>query len=373
MMDDNLIEKVKGEDESYSDDSLYNITSFGVDMSFREIVAMYKEGDLEKPELQRKYVWTKVEASRFVDSVLLGLPVPSIMLAKEKDDKRLIVDGYQRIMTIYDYIEGVFSGDGKVFRLSNTENIHPNWRGKAYSELTEDQRRRIRNSPIHAIIFEQKQPSDDTGMYQIFERINTSGRTLKPQEIRNCVYHGRFNQLLFELNANPIWRKILGSIAEDSRMADVELILRFFAFSSILKRPEIEQKQINLVKYLNVYMSELQNTDDDMLLKLKDLFISTMTFLSQSIGSEVFRNCVEDSSEIRWAKRVNPVLLDSISSATVIAGIDVSKPDKTLLNKYIKLLQDEQFVAATKERTTNTENIRKRISRAAVVLFGIAI
>ena len=67
-----LIEGIKDEAESYSDDSLYNITSFGTDLPYREIVAMYKDGDLEKPELQRKYVWTKNEASRFIDSILLG-------------------------------------------------------------------------------------------------------------------------------------------------------------------------------------------------------------------------------------------------------------------------------------------------------------
>ena len=239
----NLMEEIRDEVDSYSDDSLYNITSFGTDLSFREIVTMYKEGDLEKPELQRKYVWTKNEASRFVDSILLGLPVPSIFLAKNKEGKRLIVDGYQRIMTIYDYMEGIFSGDNKVFKLSNTENINQRWRGKAYSELTDEQRRIIRTSPIHAIIFEQKQPQNDTGMYQIFERINTSGRVLKPQEIRNCVYHGKFNKFLMELNKLPIWRKILKSDVEDSRMADIELILRFFAFSELRTRKEMDSNE----------------------------------------------------------------------------------------------------------------------------------
>jgi uncharacterized protein with ParB-like and HNH nuclease domain len=134
-----LIVGITGENDSYTDDSLYNITSFGTDLSYREIVTMYKDGDLEKPELQRKYVWTKNEASRFIDSILLGLPVPSIFLAKTKEDKRLIVDGYQRIMTVYDYMEaGVFSGDGKVFKLSNSENIHRSWRGKTFAELSDD-------------------------------------------------------------------------------------------------------------------------------------------------------------------------------------------------------------------------------------------
>lgn len=100
-MGKDIIDTINSENESYSDDSLFNITSFGTDLSYREIVTMYEDGDLEKPELQRKYVWTKKEASRFIDSVLLGLPVPSIFLAKTEDDKRLIVDGYQRIMTWY--------------------------------------------------------------------------------------------------------------------------------------------------------------------------------------------------------------------------------------------------------------------------------
>ena len=72
------IEYIFGEEDSYSNDDLYNISSWGADLSFREIISMYDEGDLVKPELQRKYVWTKVEASRFIDSILLGLPVPSV-------------------------------------------------------------------------------------------------------------------------------------------------------------------------------------------------------------------------------------------------------------------------------------------------------
>ncbi|MCQ5098288.1 DUF262 domain-containing protein [Blautia producta] len=247
-----IVDEIKEEMDGYSDDSLFNITSFGTDMTFRELITMYEEGDLEKPEMQRNYVWNKNEASRFIDSVLLGLPVPSIFLAKTKDEKRLIVDGYQRIMTVYDYVQrGIFGGDGKSFALSNSEIINKRWRGKTFQELQPEEKRRIRNFPIHAIVFEQKEPQDDTGMYQIFERINTGGRTLKPQEIRNCVYHGDFNKLLVELNKNANWRKIYNDGVEDTRMADIELILRMFAFGYIYSQEEIQQKQINLVKYLN--------------------------------------------------------------------------------------------------------------------------
>ena len=237
------IVEISAEEMTYSDDDLYNIKSWGADLSFREIIIMYEDEELLKPELQRKYVWTKNEASRFIDSILLGLPVPSIFLAKEKDETMLIIDGFQRIMTVNDFVKGIFSGDGKSFKLSNTDNINKKWRGKTFAELDPEEKRRIRNTTIHAIIFEQKYPRNDTGMFQIFERINTGGRTLKPQEIRNCVYQGKCNNLLFVLNKNMAWRKILGTESEDSRMADLELILRYFAMYDLHIREEKELKQ----------------------------------------------------------------------------------------------------------------------------------
>ena len=152
------LEETAEELMEYSDDDLYNINSWGADLSFREIITMYEDEELLKPELQKKYVWTRTEASRFIDSILLGLPVPSVFFAKEQNETMLIIDGFQRIMTVYDYVKGIFSGDGKIFKLSNTENINARWRGKAFAELDIEEKRRIRNTTINAIIFEQKHP-----------------------------------------------------------------------------------------------------------------------------------------------------------------------------------------------------------------------
>ena len=319
MNKDIQLDEIKEEQETYSDDSLYNITSFGTDMMLSQIITMYKDGDLEKPDLQRKYVWNKNEASRFIDSILLGLPVPSIFLAKTEDKRLLIVDGYQRIMTIFEYLEvGTFSGDGNIFKLSKSEMIHPSWRGKAYVELTEAQKRAIRTYTIHAIVFEQKHPQKDTGMYQVFERINTGGRVLKAQEIRNCVYHGDFNELLRDLNKNECWRTVLGSDTEDSRMSDVELILRFFAFVSLKDRDEYNQSQINLIKYLNDFMGSCRNLSDEERDKMAILFLRTIRFLNDKVGMNLFRNARDKNGHITWAKKVNPVIFDAVCTATVL-------------------------------------------------------
>ena len=224
-----VVQHIREEDNDfYSDDDLFKISSWGADLSFRELIDRYDDEELVKPELQRKYVWDKTEASRFIDSILLGLPVPSIFLAKTSEERMLIIDGYQRIMTIHDYVKGIFSGDGKVFKLSRSEKINSRWRGKAFTELSDAEQRKIKNTTIHAIIFVQQHPDgDDTSLYQVFERINTSGRTLLSQEIRNCVYQGSFNDLLMLLNRTESWRLLFGLESEDQRMRDVEFILRY--------------------------------------------------------------------------------------------------------------------------------------------------
>lgn len=369
-------EEITEEQETYTDDALYNITSYGIDMSFREILSMYTEGDIEKPELQRNYVWTKKEASRFIDSILLGLPVPSIFLAKTPESKLLIVDGYQRIMTVYDYINGVFSGDNSIFKLTKADNIHPNWRGKAYVELTESQKRSIRMYTIHAIVFEQKQPQNDTGMYQIFERINTGGRTLKPQEIRNCVYHGSYNTMLFDLNRKNDWRTIIGTNEQDARMSDVELILRFFAFNSIRGQYDQQPRQINLVKFLNDYMSQQMNCTYDHIQSCTDSFEKVIGFLNRSIGSNCFRTCKQKDNNTIWAKKVNPVVFDAVCTATVTAQEQLAEEELAAIDlseRYRQLMLNAEFTSITKSRTTDTANIQKRVQLASRILYGIEV
>ena len=354
-------------DDDYSDDSLFNISSWGADLSFRELISMYDDNELIKPELQRKYVWDRSEASRFIDSILLGLPVPSIFLAKSGSEK-LIVDGYQRIMTVYDYVKrGVFSTDGKIFKLSNSEKINIRWRNKAFAELSVDDQRKIRSTTIHAIIFEQKEPeNDDTSLYQVFERINTSGRTLTPQEIRNCVYQGSFNSLLFELNQDEKWRKLLGTSAPDSRMRDLEYILRFFLMKSEMVW-NTENAQVPLKKSLNEFMHKHQKDAPECIEKMKNDFIQTVDSVYNSFGERAFRNY----SKNRFTKKFHPAIYDSIMVAAFFA-IEKKKNVPTVSeDSHIQLLTNGEYVSAISTRTTDVENIKKRIHMVEQDLFGI--
>jgi len=359
------------EDASYSDNALFNITSWGADLSFRELIMMYDEGELIKPELQRKYIWTKEEASRFIESILLGLPVPSIFLAKVNEQK-LIIDGYQRILTVYDYIKGTFSGDNSEFQLYNSKSINERWRGQVFLKLEEDEKKRIRSSTIHAIIFEQKRPQDDTGMYQIFERINTGGRTLKSQEIRNCVYQGKFNTLITNLNKYSSWRVLFGNPNEDSRMADVELVLRFFAIYDLYIRNEDSSPRIILKKYLNDYMNMMNKADDDVLKKYDTLFRKTMDLLKDLLGKNAFRNFSNVPNQ-KFASAFQTAIYDAISVATayVVNNNIAIDRGKNLLNYYKKLLTNDIFQECVKLRTTDVNRIRTRIKLSLKYLYDV--
>lgn len=364
------IEEIKSEmEDDYSDDSLFNISSWGADLSFRELISMYEDDELVKPELQRKYVWDKTEASRFIESILLGLPVPSIFLAQAGSQK-LIVDGYQRVMTVYDYVKrGVFSADGKVFKLSNSEKINQRWRNKAFAELSVDDQRKIRSTTIHAIMFEQKKPeNDDTSLYQIFERINTSGRSLTPQEIRNCVYQGPFNSLLFDLNENETWRGLFGTSDPDSRMRDIEYILRFFVMKTddVLKS---DANQISLKKSLNTFMDDHKNDSADDLEGFKTEFLSTIQLVDRLVGKNAFRNLTKNG----FSKKFHPAIFDAIMVSTFLVAKRGHDICTVSVEQHQKLLSDDRFKDAVSKRTTNIENIRKRIQLAGAILFGVDI
>lgn len=356
--------------EELSNDDLFNISSWGADPSVRELITQYSEGDIEKPELQRKYVWNKKVASRFIESLLLGLPVPSIFLANiESTGKRLIIDGYQRIRTLHDYIhEGIWRGDDSVFRLVDSTVINKRWRNKTFDELSESDKRRLKNYTIHAIIFEQRRPANDSAMFQIFERINTSGVSLNDQEVRNCVYQGAMNTRLFELNQKKEWRVLFGKETQDNRMIDLELILRFFA----MNKPEIylsNEKNFVLKKILNDEMAN-NRSESDYLDRICDDFVNTIDFIYKYFGEEAFYNLQKDLQKIR--KRLYPTVYDSLMIATSIAlskGFNPTGID--LKARRMAMLKDESYRESIIQGTMTVEHIQTRIRRALEIVYEL--
>lgn len=346
------------EEEIEEDDKIYNIKSWGADLSFRELMMMFEDDDLIKPEIQRHYVWDKTMASRFIESILMGLPVPSIFLSKMKNDKYLIIDGFQRFMSVNDYCTGKFHDDTS-FRLSNSKKIQSQWRGKSFFELSDDDKRKIKTTTIHAIIFDHK---DDSSLFQIFERINTGGRTLSPQEIRNCLYFNEMNKMLIELNKDKNWRYIYGQDTYD-RMNDIEHILRFFALMS----PEVKSKmhgQILLKRYLSQFMgNEKVYKDESKLNEFKTMFRETLKYLRDNFDRSIFKGTGRATMKSSH--------FDSIAIATAHAKKLLGELPKLDGEKIQSLLDNTEYHTYTTYRTTNYEHINKRINLAAKILYGV--
>lgn len=372
IKDSQNIEKIPSEnDDVYSDDDLYNITAWGADLSFRELITMWEEEELIKPEIQRNYVWDKTEASRFIESLLMGLPVPSIFLA-QKGTKKLIIDGYQRIMTVKDYVKGVFTKDNSIFKLSNSQKINERWRGLTFEQLINDDKRRIKSTTIHAIIFEQKEPKDtDTSLYQIFERINTGGRTLNAQEIRNCISQGKLNTLLIKLNELPEWRIIYGQPKAEQRMEDIEFILRFLTLNPEHKFKSKAQ-QISLKRELDLFINDKKNNSEEKLKKFEKEFTKTVQFINTNIGKDAFKNIQAEENKTTTINKFHPTIFDSIAISSLIAINSSTSPPQNLLERRVALLKDPDYIKSISERTTNIENINKRITLALRYLYDIS-
>lgn len=367
-----VIQHIRDEDnDAYSDDSLFNIKPWGADLSFRELIQRYEDEELVKPELQRMYVWDRAEASRFIDSLLLGLPVPSIFLAQTQDEKLLIIDGYQRIMTVYDFVRGIFSKDGKGFSLSRSEKINSRWRGKSFVELSDAEQRRVRNTTIHAIIFSQQQPGEeDTSLFQVFERINTSGRTLLPQEIRNCAAQGSLNSLLFSLNGYGPWRDLFGLKDADSRMRDMEYILRFFALTSKAYLSDTREK-ISLRRFLDLYMKANANAAQNQLDELRERFTAAIDLVTSAYGPNAFHNISPTDSE-KFVPKFSPTIFDStLIAADYVVHVGGIQLPQNARDARKALLLNPEYKTAISQETMKRDSISKRVSLACRHLFGV--
>jgi uncharacterized protein with ParB-like and HNH nuclease domain len=206
------------EDEALLEDPgvrKFVINSYGADYTVDSLVKRMRAGVFKIPEFQRRFVWSLKHSSKFIESLLMGLPVPGVFLYKEAGtNEHLVIDGQQRLRSLQMFYDGIFQG--KEFRLAG---VREPWLGKTCKELDPADILKLDDSVVHATIFQQDQPQDVLdSIYFVFERINTGGIRLSPQEIRNCISLGPFIKKVKELNEDGSWRQIFGRSIIELRM-----------------------------------------------------------------------------------------------------------------------------------------------------------
>jgi hypothetical protein len=348
---------VKYEEERIDDEVIplkYSITSYGADYTVDGLVKRISNGDIYVPPFQRRFVWSLKQGSRFIESLLLGLPVPGIFLAKEYNtQKHLVIDGQQRLRTLQNFYEGVWAPTQRVFAL---RGVQRQFEGVTYKTLKSEDRRRLDDSILHATIVRQDEPSDDnSSVYYIFERLNTGGTLLKPQEIRSCIYHGEFNDLIKQLNQDEKWRAIYGKV--DERMRDEELILRFFALYFKADKYAKPMKE-----FLNKYMGGNRHFKMQSKETLNQLFINSIGTIYAALGKTAFKPegrfvaAIFDSVTVAVAKRLEKGKISDYGE---------------LRKNYQALLNNKEYIDASSTHTTDEDKVKTRITLATKALADI--
>lgn len=349
-MDNEQNQELKFENEEIEDipesstSDLSKIISYNIANTIEVLKFKIDNGEIDlKPEFQRDFVWDINRASLFIDSLLIGLPIPSIFLGKSKEDETYkVIDGQQRLKSAYYFIEGKFNTKGmeQIFNLRKLEDR--DWDGKTYAELDKKYQRRIRNAVLNTTVIEDIDTNPRV-VHDIFHRLNTGGMPLKDQEIRNCIYSGIYNQELFSLNENKKWRQLIGQKYPDRRLRDIELILRFFALKEGLSNYAPSMRE-----FLSNYQKENVNNKPD-----TNLFKSVVELIADNIGEHAFK----------VKRTVNKSVCDSImvSLAQIVAE---GKNVNNLKEKHERLINDEEFIQYVTSATSTETHVNGRVTIA---------
>ena len=393
MVSVNGVNQNIGVEERYDDDDEedvdefveYDITATPNDFNLFTIVSYIESGVFVIPGFQRNYVWDIKRASRLIESLIRGLPVPQLFIYEEARNKFLVIDGHQRLMSIYyffkqrfprkearPHLRAIFNEHGRIpekvlnnnkyfddFRLalpvSGTGKSN-RFHGIDYDSLGED-KTWLDLRPLRIVVVKQNSPNDGhSAMYEIFNRLNSGGLNLRPQEIRLCLYHSDFYDMLERINTEPVWRRFLRSNNPDLHMRDVEVLLRAFAILS-----DSEQYRPSLVKFLNQFSNKARGYTREHNQYLADLFKSFLNAAAH-LSEDTFIN--------KGNGRINIALIEAAFYATCRDSVAKGElvTQELDADRLRELENDNEFVDASTSNTTSRNNVNIRLRRGVSIL-----
>lgn len=301
-----------------------------------------EQNEFYVPDYQREFVWDDVRQSRFIESLLMGLPIPYIFLAENSDGRYEIVDGSQRIRTLAAFIKD----DLTIIGLDKIRNLN----GLKFSQLKISRQRKFKNISLKMICLSEH-TSDET-KNDIFERINRGSDLLKDMEKRKGIYRGPFNDFVYQMAANEIYIR-LTPVAHwfENRQEREELLLRYFAFSEWY--PKFKDGA-GIAQQLDKYLEEKNKTfSDEERVVIEDEFITMLKFVEKHLKYGFAKNNTN---------QISRQYFEAISVGTILALRE--KPDlkieEDIFNKLASSREFRQLMAA-KYHTHKPQKIRMRI------------
>lgn len=321
------------------------------DRSLSELKRWYDDGDLIiDPEWQRNYVWNRVQASKLIESFLLNIPIPVVYLARTEEDRYEVIDGLQRLKSIFDFLDNNLKLSGLDF--------FTDLNGSTYKDLESSIQRKIRNSTLRS--FELASNTDSNLHFVVFERLNTGGTKLNEMEIRNCIFRGKLNDLMKGLSDNKDFITCVNQKTLAKRMDDRNLVLRFLAFY------ERTHHKYNggLKKFLNEFLETYRNPTPNKLDEYKSVFEKCMKASVTVFGDQAFRlkatNLKASSHQGEWSTRINMPIFQCISTSFTGYNIgQITRGADRIYEEYIDMIStDEKWVDYVRRATTEPTRLK---------------
>lgn len=324
-----------------------------LDMSFGEIMNMYSADELViDPDFQRLFRWDIAQRTRFIESLLLGIPIPSIFVAEDKNGRWEIVDGLQRISTILSFFGLLKNSKENKWVLCDGEIVE----GLDSLNIDNIPTKFLLNIKRSACRIEViKWDSKYDMRYELFNRLNTGGSPLTDQEIRNCIFRGVSPDLTIEIKELAALPQFIELIKPSERQSSQlyldELVLRFY---SLFGNHEIKK---NISEHMTDFMRDASN-NPQLSTGKKEIFLRTIAILSQ-LDKNLFKGVNNQLSSSLYDG-----VMVGISS--YIEHYEKLKPNEVMA-KINELKEDEEFAKATGVAASYKHRVKTRVERALII------
>ena len=371
----------ENEEELNIDLSKFNqAVIWGTDWTTETMARQLEKGNIDlNPSFQRRDAWSEQEKSRLIESLMLGFPVPPIILAENKQKKNsyLVIDGKQRLLSIRRFYSNVSEKEFKAKNLKEKDafkqlklkglDILKDFNGKTYSQMQVENTEYINNldnQSIRTIVI--KNWPDEAFLYTVFLRLNTGSKKLSPQELRQALKPGAVLNFLDDETANSTAIKdMLNNKGADPRMKDIELALRFFAFKCFP-----DKYKGNLKEFLDYTCENLNGNWEAKEYIIRDLFAElekSIVFLKDLFAPDAaFSRYTDGKCNGRFNRSIYEILTYYFSIKEV--RIAVEKKKEEFVNKFVELNDDQEFVYAVSNTTKDINRVVIRFTKVSKIL-----
>lgn len=337
----------------YPYDPAYTTIEIGSEpFSIFEYLRQLEKGKIIiQPDFQRNQIWTNIQKSRFIESIILNFPLPPIYLNETKEAQYIVIDGLQRTTALKQFYN-------EEFALEGIEAI-PKYNGLKFKGLSEALQSKFEDKKLTVFVLKPSTPM--VVIYDLFNRINTGGTQLNRQEVRNCIFIGKSTKLLKELSEQQYFRDAIDSGVRASRMKDREVILRYLAFRWF---DYVNEYSGEMSEYVESAMKKINKTEDEVIESFKIDFERVMKWSFTIWGEKNFRIPTEHTRGT-----INTAILESVCNYLSSKTDEfLEKNHKVIWANYDKLIGDKRYNEAVTRSTGSKSKVLDRFRLTSEIL-----